>query len=492
MRMVVRVATHAMHISMLNAPSAHCPRNFRPKWPFACPNQGFQPSALHFLQLLSVLPCQVSAVPSHLHVKDGASKSRMAFTTVCMHRQMWRADCWDSAQLPIDQNTQLAATLVLKGGHRMAKKNVHKTGVGPDALRRICSLIITHQCNLNCRYCYESFKSNKSMAIDLAKEIVEREFATAGDYEGVVIEFMGGEPMIQFDLLREIAEWIWANPWPKPYVFSTSTNGTLFTVESKSWFHQHASRFSVGLSLDGTPAMQETNRGCSFRDIDLDFFRVNWPEQGVKMTVSCETLTSLASGIIHLQERGFTVHANLGYGMPWSDSHHEEFSRQLRILGEYYLQHPDMPRVLLMDLKLEMVLDDTHPVQNFCGTGTHMHIYDVDGTLYPCHMFTPLVMSQAQCDLARKLDFTNSEKLVDPKCWKCSGRDLCPTCYGFNFKLSGDPAIRDLALCKLFKVQLLENCRFQAARLRSKNGSFSREDTRMAKAILRIHDSLAS
>ena len=235
--------------------------------------------------------------------------------------------------------------------------------------------------------------------------------------------------------MRRIAEWIWSNPWPKPYVLSTSTNGTLFTSESKAWFRRNADRFLVGLSLDGTPEMQRTNRGCSFQDIDLDFFLATWPEQKVKMTVSCETLSSLAEGIIHLQERGFKVHANLGYGIPWNDSQIEVFSRQLRILGEYYLGHPQVPPVSLLDLKIASVLNENHPVKKYCGTGTHMQIYDVDGTVYPCHLFTPLVLSCAKAELARKLDFDHNEHLVDPKCWGCCGKDLCPTCYGFNYKL---------------------------------------------------------
>src|SRR5208337_4292962 len=361
---------------------------------------------------------------------------------------------------------------------------------GPDLKTRTCSLIITHQCNLNCRYCYESFKSKKSMPLELAKEIVKREFVSADDYERVVIDFMGGEPLTQFQLMREIAEWIWSNPWPKPFVLFTTTNGTLLTSESKAWFRQNASRFSVGLSLDGTPDMQQVNRGCSFREIDLDFFRTNCPEQGVKMTVPCETLPSLAEGIIYLQTRGFKVSANLGYGVPWNDSQLAVFSKQLRILGDYYLQHPDIPPVSLLDLKIGIVLNENHSVKKYCGTGTHMHTYDVDGTLYPCHMFTPLVISRTQADFARELDFSKDEDLVDPKCWGCCGRPLCPTCYGFNYKLNGDPAIRDPVLCRMFKVQLLENCRFQASLLRRKAGKFARGDCQTAKAILKIHQSL--
>ena len=108
---------------------------------------------------------------------------------------------------------------------------------------RTCMLIITHQCNLNCRYCYESFKSTKAMPLDLAKEILMREFATADDYEGLMVDFMGGEPLVRFDLLREIAEWIWSRAGPSRTSSRHPPTGPLFTAESKAWFGRHAARF---------------------------------------------------------------------------------------------------------------------------------------------------------------------------------------------------------------------------------------------------------
>ncbi len=38
---------------------------------------------------------------------------------------------------------------------------------------RVCTLMITHICNLNCIYCFEKFKSNNphdKMSIDTAKK----------------------------------------------------------------------------------------------------------------------------------------------------------------------------------------------------------------------------------------------------------------------------------------------------------------------------------
>jgi len=69
----------------------------------------------------------------------------------------------------------------------------------PRPRRRTCSLIITHQCNLKCTYCYELFKSKMSMSFDLAKAILLNEFERLGaseEFDEIVIDFMGGEPMI--------------------------------------------------------------------------------------------------------------------------------------------------------------------------------------------------------------------------------------------------------------------------------------------------------
>ena len=41
--------------------------------------------------------------------------------------------------------------------------------------RRTCMLMVTHACNLNCSYCYEPYKKNVYMSLDLAKEIISRE-----------------------------------------------------------------------------------------------------------------------------------------------------------------------------------------------------------------------------------------------------------------------------------------------------------------------------
>lgn len=332
------------------------------------------------------------------------------------------------------------------------------------------------------------------MTFDTAKEILTREFhalTTSHDFDEIVIDFMGGEPTIQFPLIQKIAEWIWDNPPPKPFILFMTTNGTLFDDEMKRWWRANARRFFVGLSLDGTSIMQKANRGCSIADIDLDFFVANWPTQGVKMTISPDTLPSLAQGIIALQEKGFSLSANFAFGIDWNiPGVLDLFSDQLQRLGQYYLDHPEIEEHVLLDLRIETALNDNHPARRWCGTGKYMVSYDVDGKPYPCQMFTPLVLTEDEARRLTQYEFDSEDSFEDPKCRDCPGRFLCRTCYGFSYKAAGDPAVRDEALCRLFKVQLLENCRFQMSQLTKNDDDFTASDCIKAKALLKVHRSL--
>ena len=65
------------------------------------------------------------------------------------------------------------------------------------------------------------------------------------------IGFYGGEPLLEFDLLKRIvllAEKL-AGQWATSVGFSITTNGTLLTDEKIHFLAQHA--FSVLVSLDG-------------------------------------------------------------------------------------------------------------------------------------------------------------------------------------------------------------------------------------------------
>ena len=100
-------------------------------------------------------------------------------------------------------------------------------------------LIITHKCNLQCIYCYETRKTDKAMRIETAKEILAEYLNNSKKFSFVNIVLFGGEPFLYFQIVREICEWVWSNEWEVKYIFNFSTNGTLLNNESKEWLKEN-------------------------------------------------------------------------------------------------------------------------------------------------------------------------------------------------------------------------------------------------------------
>ncbi|MCX7171143.1 MAG: 4Fe-4S cluster-binding domain-containing protein [Proteobacteria bacterium] len=346
-----------------------------------------------------------------------------------------------------------------------------------SAKRKSLMLTLTHQCNLDCIYCYEGSKSKNRMHISIAKESIA-ELLTADDelYDEVEIDFHGGEPFLMFRELKEICEWTWSRSWRKPYVFFATTNGTLVHGAIRTWVEKNKHRLYLALSLDGTPDMHDQNRSNSYNKLDVDFFCRNWPDQPVKMTVSPTTLPQLAEGLIYLHRLGFQIQCNLAHGIDWSlPAHKETLTAQLELLIDYYLDHPELSPCdfLAMDLAIVGALTPIgmqlsgggdSKLSKWCGIGTAIKVIDVDGRGYPCHLFLPISAGE-QSESHVLLDFSDCARLSDSRCQDCAIVPVCPTCYAMNQLHRGDPAKRDEAYCELTKIRALVCSNLQARML---------------------------
>ena len=324
------------------------------------------------------------------------------------------------------------------------------------------SLLITYQCNLNCSYCYESHKSAKVMAVDNAKQYIIHEvdvFRKEGKYKEMELSFMGGEPLMVFDRIKEIAEWWWQQKWEFPSVLFASTNGTLLTDDMKNWFGKHWNKFVLGLSFDGNETMQNLNRSESANLVDLDFFYSTWPNQPPKLTISPQSVNYLAEGIIYLHHKGWgEIMANLAYGIEWNDDAISTYASQLHILADYYVEHPQQQRCSLFNIDLTTALNYDGVMTKFCGCGEGTVLIDIDGKRYPCQMFAPITLSPAKSREILKKDFRDMNNFIVEKCRTCVLHNVCYRCYGINYLKYGDMKQQEDYLCRTFKVQYLTNC----------------------------------
>ena len=320
------------------------------------------------------------------------------------------------------------------------------------------TLTLTDACNLGCTYCYERHKSINRMSFETAKDILENELVST-DMSSLTIDFFGGEPFLEFPTMKKICEYVWSREWGVEYKFFVSTNGTLVHGEIQKWLSAHKEDFWVGLSYDGTPEMNDVNRDSSSSRIDLEFFAKNWPTQGVKMTISRETLPCLAEGVKYLHSLGFEVNCNLAYGPDWGSEHWQAvLQSQLMELVSFYIENPGVKPCSMLSMEIPYVaMADRLEYSKWCGAGTNMKVYSPDGTCYPCHFFEPMAVGKEMAERSLAIDFTSAVQLKDPECDGCMLMPICPTCYGSNYAATGDITKKDRSLCALTKTMAMAN-----------------------------------
>lgn len=344
------------------------------------------------------------------------------------------------------------------------------------------SLCVTHSCNLNCVYCYQQHKTSERMSFDTAKGVIDWIFShVPPGAESVGIDFIGGEPLLEFDLIRKIVAYTCAEKRAVPYMFFATTNGTLLTDEMKRWFTEHKRCFVLGLSLDGTRDTHNHNRSGSFDRIDTDFFLRNWPEQGVKMTLSDYSIPRLAENIKFVHSLGFKRirGVNLAEGSyDWSD---EEYIRllipQLRELVDFYLENDQLLPNQMLDKRIEFCEAKNRERQKWCGIGTGCPFFDVDGKRYPCAFTTPMTFSAEELERILTTDFTDHDAFVDEDCFtNCYLYPICPTCSGANYLNNSSFKARDKRRCRVQKLIALFMADMQARKI-AKNPAAFDDDT---------------
>ena len=348
-------------------------------------------------------------------------------------------------------------------------------------MKRTILLVVTNRCNLKCTYCYETNKNSHEMSFETAKSIIEREIS-AKDLK--LIEFHGGEPLLNFPLIKDICEWFWKTYPELDTKFFLTTNGTQFNESNMVWFEENHKKIACALSLDGTPEMNKINRGCIIDDTTIDLFLRLWPEQNIKMTISLETLPMLSQGIIYAHEEGFRVSANLAYGPDWKTIGLNDYERELDKLVHYYSEHPNMePCSIFNGEKLVSILKP-YSLTRHCQAGQSFHAYDIDGKKYPCHVFSGNTLKSNEWEKVSCVDFHDDSMFDDPDCKECPIHNICPTCYGMNFIERGSLYSRDKNMCKFIIAEKIATCKLYKHRIMSKDiNDISEQEYLILKSI---------
>ena len=123
----------------------------------------------------------------------------------------------------------------------------------PERERILLVLWVSGRCNLRCEYCYADGNPSKK---DMDREVMLKTLDFFQNYP-LKVQFAGGEPMMNFPLIRETCER--ARSMEMDVSFQMQTNASLSGERQASEIRRL--NIAVGVSLDGIPQVNEKVRG---------------------------------------------------------------------------------------------------------------------------------------------------------------------------------------------------------------------------------------
>lgn len=95
------------------------------------------------------------------------------------------------------------------------------------------TLVLTNNCNFNCSYCYQSHCRNNFSSKDADFFVSKVNDWLRGDIDLIVVNYFGGEPLMNKDILISIDATIKkiAQKYGKQYKSNISTNGSLLSID---------------------------------------------------------------------------------------------------------------------------------------------------------------------------------------------------------------------------------------------------------------------
>jgi len=251
-------------------------------------------------------------------------------------------------------------------------------------------LHLTRDCNLRCRYCYSGKKTSEPMSFEIGKKAVDFFLDHTDDLD---IRFFGGEPLIEFELLRDIVLYTeeTVSKRNKKIKYAVVTNATLLSKEVAEFFSHH--RINYSITFDGNQQSQDINR--VFPDGQGTFATVDrhiplilhfTPYVNIVKVVNPDNIRYLSDSIQYFMTKGLRI---IFFSI---DFRHADFEKSLPMieqeyynLADIYLDYLRSGQRIIIDIFQSNNL--IYNLRSRCGMGRQDFAVDPYGNIYPCTGF---------------------------------------------------------------------------------------------------------
>ena len=363
---------------------------------------------------------------------------------------------------------------------------------------RTITFQVTEDCCMKCTYCYQNNKSKNKMTFETAKKIIDKllndelEIANIKNTFGIIIDFIGGEPLMEIELIEQIINYTLKSmievdhPWLFYTKFSICSNGLLYnTLKVQEFFNKYNKLISFTISIDGNKELHDSCRidlqgnGTYDRVIESihSFFKQYGYIPSTKMTLSPSNITYLKKATINLIKEGYReIPMNCIFEKGWNNSHAKILYDEMKEIADYLIYNNLYNKVnfSLFNETFFSPMDESEN-DNWCGgTADEGFAVDYNGLLYPClrYMDSSLNHNQKKLNIGSKCDYLTCKDEKDnykllsnitrrsqstDECFYCPIAFGCSWCSAYNYEEFGTPNKRATYICCMHKARALAN-----------------------------------
>lgn len=350
---------------------------------------------------------------------------------------------------------------------------------------------VTENCNLKCVYCQvgsDRKKKQKHMSKETARKSVDIAIESPSNF--LAFEFQGGEPLINFEVIKEIVTYSKSKDTSKSIEFRLVTNLTLMNDEIFRFIKDNGINISV--SLDGDERLHNINRPYkngrgSFKNVSYwikKFMNIDDIQVSALPTITRQSFNRVEQLLDTYTKFGFKnifIRFLSPFGSAsknWNEIGYsaEEFITFYEAIFDKIISYNNK-NLIIAENYASIILSKilTKNSVNFmdlrspCGAGIGQIAYNWDGNIFTCDEGRMLAAegdntfkignvnkdSYGSCMKNDNLKYVLSASLLDSlvDCTDCPYSPFCGVCPLYNYKTKGSLFIKmkDDYRCKIFK-----------------------------------------
>ena len=284
----------------------------------------------------------------------------------------------------------------------------HPSFVARKKVVKALCLHVAHDCNLKCKYCFAAqgdFGGEKQMmSFEVGKAAIDYLIANSGNRRNLEIDFFGGEPLMNFDVVKQLVEYGRSieKENNKNIRFTITTNGILLDDEKIEYINENM--HNVVLSLDGRKEVNDNMRPTlndkGSHDIILPKFKKlieTRPKDKyyyIRGTFTRENL-DFSEDVMHFANEGFALTSVEPVVGDESNPYALREEDMPKVFEEYEnlaVKYADMLKEG-KDFKFCHFMIDLNQgpcvIKRItgCGAGNEYLAITPEGDIYPCHQF---------------------------------------------------------------------------------------------------------